>query len=163
MPEQQTPRYRLTPDTVVSSVHYVAGTELPAVDWPKPASNFEPLNDEARGAGLAAVAASGKGYSLASASSYGAVKMFRDNLAGSGVSTVVEGLNLIPVEFTNSPNGPYRRFIMAKSVFTTTPGAGAWVQGDTIEFMDPASAGYTGTKCTASGSPGTWKNYGLIN
>jgi hypothetical protein len=109
------------------------------------------------------VATSGIGYSLASATSYGTVFLFRGNSAAAGVTTVVGGLNIIPVEYIANPYAPYRRFITSRaSVFSVTPGAGAWLAGDTIDFMDPLSGGYTGSKCTVAGSPGTWKNYGAI-
>jgi hypothetical protein len=109
------------------------------------------------------VATSGVGYSLASATSYGTVFLFRGNSAASGVTTVVGGLNIIPVEYIANPYAPYRRFITSRaSVMTVTPAAGTWLAGDTIEFMDPLSGGNTGSKCTVAGSPGTWKNYGVI-
>lgn len=34
--------------------------------------------------------------------------------------------------------------------------------GDEVRFTAPVSAGYVGAVCTVAGSPGTWKNYGLI-
>lgn len=109
------------------------------------------------------VATSGVAYSLASATSYGTVFLFRDNSAASGIATVVGGLNIIPVEYIQNPYAPYRRFITSRaSVFSVTPGAGTWLAGDTIDFMDPLSGGYTGSKCTVAGTPGTWKNYGAI-
>jgi hypothetical protein len=109
------------------------------------------------------VATSGVAYSLASNTSYGTVFLFQGNSAASGITNVVGGLNIIPVEYIQNPYAPYRRFITSRaSVFSVTPGAGTWLAGDTIDFMDPLSGGYTGSKCTAAGTPGTWKNYGAI-
>lgn len=45
---------------------------------------------------------------------------------------------------------------------TAAPTTGAWVIGDWIKNSAPASAGYFGFVCTVSGSPGTWKSFGLI-
>lgn len=109
------------------------------------------------------VATSGVGYSLASATSYGTVFLFSGNSAAAGVTTVVGGLNIIPVEYIANPYAPYRKFITSRaSVFSVTPAGGTWLAGDTVEFMDPVSGGYTGSKCVTAGSPGTWKNYGAI-
>lgn len=37
-----------------------------------------------------------------------------------------------------------------------------YLAGDRIAFKTPAPAGYMGAVCTASGTPGTWKGYGLV-
>jgi len=42
------------------------------------------------------------------------------------------------------------------------PASGTWVVRDTTFVLAPASAGYIGYVCTAAGTPGTWKGYGLI-
>lgn len=54
--------------------------------------------------------------------------------------------------------GVYRKRIR-RAVAPTT---GTWTQGDICDFTSPVSGGYIGAVCTASGTPGTWKNYGLI-
>ena len=42
------------------------------------------------------------------------------------------------------------------------PVAGAWVVGDVVYNSAPAGGGYLGWVCTAAGTPGTWKTFGLI-
>jgi polygalacturonase len=42
------------------------------------------------------------------------------------------------------------------------PTAGSWVVGDIVWNNDPASGEYVGWICTVAGSPGTWKEFGLI-
>jgi polygalacturonase len=45
----------------------------------------------------------------------------------------------------------------------STPTSGTWVAGDTVWNANPASGGYVGLICTVSGTPGTWKTFGLIS
>lgn len=45
---------------------------------------------------------------------------------------------------------------------TAAPTIGAWVRGDWVKNSAPSSAGYFGFVCTVSGTPGTWKSFGLI-
>lgn len=42
------------------------------------------------------------------------------------------------------------------------PTIGTWQRGDIVYNTAPASAGYIGWVCTASGTPGTWTTFGLI-
>lgn len=37
-----------------------------------------------------------------------------------------------------------------------------WAVGQRVWFTGPTSGGYIGAVCTAAGSPGTWKSYGVI-
>lgn len=46
---------------------------------------------------------------------------------------------------------------------TAAPTTGYWVQGDIVYNTAPASAGYIGWVCTVTGSPGTWRTFGLIS
>ena len=46
---------------------------------------------------------------------------------------------------------------------TAAPTTGAYLQGDIIWNSTPASGGYIGWVCTAAGTPGTWKTFGLIS
>jgi len=57
-----------------------------------------------------------------------------------------------------SAGGVYRKTIRR----TVAPTTGSWTQGDICNFISPVSSGYIGAVCTVSGTPGTWKNYGLI-
>lgn len=62
--------------------------------------------------------------------------------------------------------GTFAGFLLCRNVvFPTggTPALGQWVQGSSIINPLPASAVYYGTVCTVTGSPGTWKTYGLIS
>lgn len=45
---------------------------------------------------------------------------------------------------------------------SAAPVNGTWRVGDIVYNNAPASAGYIGFVCTAAGSPGTWKSFGLI-
>lgn len=46
---------------------------------------------------------------------------------------------------------------------TAVPTTGTWKAGDVVWNRYPASAGYVGWVCTAAGSPGTWKTFGLVS
>lgn len=84
---------------------------------------------------------------------------------GDGTST----LNLIlnstgevlcnDIQQENGVGGGVYRKTIRRSVAPTT---GTWTQGDICNFTSPVSGGYVGAVCTASGTPGTWANYGLI-
>lgn len=43
------------------------------------------------------------------------------------------------------------------------PSVGAWLQGDDVFSTVPAAAGKRGWVCVTSGSPGTWKQWGVID
>ena len=43
-----------------------------------------------------------------------------------------------------------------------SPTTGSWLKGDLIYNTNPTPGGYVGWICTASGTPGTWKGFGLI-
>ena len=45
---------------------------------------------------------------------------------------------------------------------TAAPTAGEWAIGDIVWNSAPASASYIGWVCTVSGTPGTWKGFGVI-
>jgi hypothetical protein len=47
--------------------------------------------------------------------------------------------------------------------FSAAPATGTWSIGDIVYNNAPASGGYIGWVCTASGSPGIWKTFGLIS
>lgn len=42
------------------------------------------------------------------------------------------------------------------------PTSGTWTRGDLVYNTAPAAGGYVGWTCTADGTPGTWKGFGLI-
>ncbi len=44
----------------------------------------------------------------------------------------------------------------------STPISGSWLKGDLVYNTNPTSGGYVGWICTAAGTPGTWKGFGLI-
>jgi hypothetical protein len=43
------------------------------------------------------------------------------------------------------------------------PVSGDWNQGDQVYNTLPISTGYLGWVCTVTGTPGTWKTFGLIS
>jgi hypothetical protein len=45
---------------------------------------------------------------------------------------------------------------------SAAPTAGDWVRGDFIKNSLPSPSSYWGWICTESGTPGTWKGFGLI-
>jgi Pectate lyase superfamily protein len=45
---------------------------------------------------------------------------------------------------------------------STFPNIGTWNNGDQILNTNPTPGGYVGWICTVSGTPGTWKGFGLI-
>ncbi|HBV98539.1 MAG: hypothetical protein JL50_20885 [Peptococcaceae bacterium BICA1-7] len=45
---------------------------------------------------------------------------------------------------------------------TAAPVRGNWGVGDTVWNTNPVAGGYLGWVCTAAGTPGTWKAFGLI-
>ena len=47
--------------------------------------------------------------------------------------------------------------------YSAVPSTGTWTRGDIVYNSTPASAGYVGWVCTASGTPGTWATFGLIS
>ncbi|MDB5610371.1 MAG: hypothetical protein JWP25_7271 [Bradyrhizobium sp.] len=109
-------------------------------------------------------AGGGPAYSLGTATSYGCVRLFTDNTVDSGgVSAPYSGLNIVPIRYDIGPAGLRRHFLTLRSTMGTTPSSGSWLAGDTVEFADPIASGFTGSKCTTAGAPGTWKNYGPIS
>lgn len=51
---------------------------------------------------------------------------------------------------------------LMEQVRSAAPTTGSWTQGDIAWSSAPVSSGYIGAVCVASGSPGTWKNFGAI-
>lgn len=45
---------------------------------------------------------------------------------------------------------------------TEVPTAGAWIVGDEMITLVPASAGFIGRVCKTAGTPGTWTTFGVI-
>ena len=43
------------------------------------------------------------------------------------------------------------------------PTVGTWIRGDVVYNTSPSSGGYVGWVCTAGGTPGTWKTFGVIS
>jgi hypothetical protein len=46
---------------------------------------------------------------------------------------------------------------------TAAPSTGAHNTGDALYLTNPAPGGFVGYVCTAGGTPGTWKAFGLIS
>lgn len=82
--------------------------------------------------------------------------LFGNNTA----STQINYLSLKVVKLVNT-----NVFITNKIKFNETntpPKSGYWLQGTTLKINQPKSGYYAGIVCVESGSPGTWRNYGLI-
>jgi hypothetical protein len=121
------------------------------------------VNSELVGNRILGVKAAGVGMVLAGATDVGCFRLISDNTFDASVSSKITGLTITPIEIKHSVYGQYRRFLTSRaSAFSTTPGFGTWVVGDTIEFVDPIATGYKGTTCTTAGTPGTWRNYGQL-
>jgi hypothetical protein len=62
-------------------------------------------------------------------------------------------------------NGAAIRFGAANRIAyrSAAPTTESWLRGDIVYNTAPASAGYVGWVCTASGTPGTWATFGLIS
>jgi hypothetical protein len=43
------------------------------------------------------------------------------------------------------------------------PTSGTWTIGDSFQYRNPTAGGFIGGVCTATGTPGTWKTYGVIS
>jgi len=50
-----------------------------------------------------------------------------------------------------------------KPTINKVPAEGYWGAGDYADYLNPQPEGYKGLVCTASGTPGTWKEYGDIH
>lgn len=48
------------------------------------------------------------------------------------------------------------------NAMTAAPTTGTWAKGDIVYNSNPTSTGYIGFVCTAAGTPGTWRSWGLI-
>lgn len=46
---------------------------------------------------------------------------------------------------------------------TAVPTTGTWVRGDRVIYSTPSAAGKVGAVCVTAGTPGTWKDYGVID
>ena len=57
------------------------------------------------------------------------------------------------------------QFVGAQSYYSgsAAPTTGTYNQGDVVFNTAPTSGGYIGWVCTAAGTPGTWKTFGLIS
>jgi hypothetical protein len=49
------------------------------------------------------------------------------------------------------------------SYASAEPTTGTYIRGAIVYNNTPSSAGYVGWVCTSSGTPGTWKTFGLIS
>lgn len=45
----------------------------------------------------------------------------------------------------------------------SAPASGAWIFGDIVYDETPSASGFIGWVCVSSGSPGTWKTFGVIS
>lgn len=109
--------------------------------------------------------AGGVAFSFGYGADFTILKAYNDNTVGAGVANGYGGATIQTIStFTDSDGVTRRQMRAARASLTsdTTPGAGTFVKGDWIEYNDPDAGGFLGTRCTASGSPGTWKKYGTV-
>jgi hypothetical protein len=107
---------------------------------------------------VAAVAAGGTAYVLASSTEYGVLSLFCGNTAASAITNKIAGINIIPINrFLTSDGRNIGHYTAQRASLSadTTPTAGTWSTGDLIFHSNPTGTD-TGTRCTVSGSPGTW-------
>lgn len=52
---------------------------------------------------------------------------------------------------------------LVRMLDSAAPTTGTWAVGDIVYNDTPTSGGYIGWVCTAAGTPGTWKTFGLIS
>lgn len=73
---------------------------------------------------------------------------------GGAVHSVIQRLAIGDID----QNGP-RRLLLRDAVPTT----GAWDRGDRVLARNPSTGGPEGWICTATGTPGTWRPFGLVH
>ena len=69
-------------------------------------------------------------------------------------SNTASAFNVVIVENNTYQTQPYP---------TTTPTTQRWDVSNKVYFSAPTSGGYIGAVCTAVGTPGTWKTFGVIS
>lgn len=112
------------------------------------------------------VATSGVAYSIAGSTDYGVLALFNGNKAASAITTKYGGVLIVPYSYQHNIDQDRTLLCRAKrSALTadTTPTSGSWKGGDTIFFTNPTASGKIGSTCIATGSPGTWKQFGAID
>jgi hypothetical protein len=92
---------------------------------------------------------------------------------GYGIGVQTYTLNSCYINGNSISNASSGRLVDTSSVqrvsnpsvgsYTAAPTTGTWVRGDIVYNSAPASLGYVGWVCTASGTPGTWTTFGLIS
>lgn len=70
------------------------------------------------------------------------------------------GTDYLPSSVMNSTN---KIKITREGIDSASPTTGSWNSGDIVWNKTPTSAGYIGWVCTVGGTPGTWKEFGLIS
>lgn len=60
------------------------------------------------------------------------------------------------------PNGYALSTSVKHTAASAAPTTGTWQRGEVIWNNSPSAGGYVGWVCTASGTPGTWKEFGAI-
>lgn len=69
----------------------------------------------------------------------------------------------VPVN-TSITTSEYWQLLVGNTISTSTvPQTGYHTQGEMVYNSQPVSAGYIGWVCVETGTPGTWKTFGLIS
>jgi hypothetical protein len=112
------------------------------------------------------VVTGGVAFVLTTDGDYDSVTIFNGNVYNGTAGTAYGGQQIYPIAREYDPGS--QTFVglwyASKSFLSsdTTPPSGAWRAGDRIMYSGgTAAGGYTGTICITSGSPGTWKRFGL--
>jgi hypothetical protein len=64
--------------------------------------------------------------------------------------------------YDESVNSAQQRIAYHSNPITWANANGGGLQGDIVFVPNPSSGGYVGSVCIATGTPGTWKTFGLI-
>jgi hypothetical protein len=106
-------------------------------------------------------------YALGTINSYGCLRVFEGNtIDPTYVSTIMTGLDIVCVSYEHSLGGLSRRFKalrVALSAGATPNAAFPGLIGDKIDYADPLTGGFLGSVCIGSGSPGSWRTFGVVS
>lgn len=117
-----------------------------------------------------AVNTGGTAYKMATSSANGlsAIWVFRDNyFSGTGSGLYISGLQIMPYRRdinVGGGNAIITHCINPRGALTSdiTPSFGTWSVGSTCLNLDSVTGQSYSSKCTAAGSPGTWKSTSVV-
>jgi hypothetical protein len=107
-----------------------------------------------------AVAPRGTAYSLSSTTEYSRIWEFDGNGAASGVTSIVGGVNPIPIRRTVNQSGRVNTDLWTNG--TSEPTSGQWEVGDKCWFGGARAGDVPGKQCVSAGPPAVWKAMGAL-